>query len=426
MKKIFSLFAAVLFAGSMMADNYVLVTDASTLAAGDQIIITDTLGAKALGTTQNTNNRAAVAVSDDNGVIVPGANVQIITLEASGNNWMLKVGDDQYLYAASSSANQLKTASAETAGDNGKFAITIDAKNFAAVEAQGNNRPSMRYNSQSSLFACYSATSSVVAGLKIYKKSNVEVFGYYLVGTMTEWKAAEAYKMTPNNGAEYVEYMLDITLTAGNQEMKVAYSNGKTIEDTNWFPTGMGNNFVINNAGDYTIYFRPDGQGGEGWHYGYIYAEYHEPLVVTNCATARQAAMTLSANNEIYKEGEKDVFTIRGYVTSTPEYNDTYHNVTFWIADEADGGQVFEVYRATCASAADAPELGDYVEATGKITRYNSTPEFAAGCTYTILADPTNIDNVAPEQKAIKTFENGQLVIIKNGIRYDVTGAVMR
>ena len=38
----------------------------------------------------------------------------------------------------------------------------------------------------------------------------------------------------------------------------------------------------------------------------------------------------------------------------------------------------------------------------------------------------TAIDNTAVEAKAFKTFENGQLVIIKNGVKYDITGAVIR
>jgi hypothetical protein len=42
-------------------------------------------------------------------------------------------------------------------------------------------------------------------------------------------------------------------------------------------------------------------------------------------------------------------------------------------------------------------------------------------------ADPaTAINNTADEVKAFKTIENGQLVIIKNGVRYDATGAVIR
>ena len=38
----------------------------------------------------------------------------------------------------------------------------------------------------------------------------------------------------------------------------------------------------------------------------------------------------------------------------------------------------------------------------------------------------TAIDNADAAVKAIKTFENGQLVIIKNGVKYNATGAVIR
>ena len=175
MKKIFSLMAAVLFAGSMMADFYSPVTDASALSNGDRIIITSADATYALGSTQNNNNRAAVAVTLENGVIVPGEDVQTIVLESSGEHFMLSVGEDAYLYAASNSSNHLKTANAETVGDNGKFAITIDEEGIASVIAQGaNTRNNLRYNpntqNNNPLFSCYAASSSVAAGLKIFKQ----------------------------------------------------------------------------------------------------------------------------------------------------------------------------------------------------------------------------------------------------------------
>lgn len=43
--------------------------------------------------------------------------------------------------------------------------------------------------------------------------------------------------------------------------------------------------------------------------------------------------------------------------------------------------------------------------------------------TFTEGSEPTAISNAAAELKAVKTIENGQLVIIKNGIRYNAAGA---
>ena len=94
---------------------------------------------------------------------------------------------------------------------------------------------------------------------------------YYLVGSMTEWHADPLYKLAVNPANE-AEYMIAKTLYAGDF-FKVAKSDGLTIADADWYPTGMDNNYVISASGEYTVYFRPDGQGGDGWHYGYIFAE---------------------------------------------------------------------------------------------------------------------------------------------------------
>ncbi len=110
-----------------------------------------------------------------------------------------------------------------------------------------------------------------------------------------------------------------------------------------------------------------------------------EPLAdPTTCAEAAEAALSVSANNELYNGGKE--YTIEGYVTSiATAYSAQYNNVSFWIADEANGGNVLQAFRAVCASEADAPAVGDKVAVTGKLTKYNSTPEFAQGCTFVII-----------------------------------------
>ena len=56
-----------------------------------------------------------------------------------------------------------------TLDDNGCWSITIDASGIATIKAQGTNtRNWLRYNSASSLFACY---ASGQADISIYKLS---------------------------------------------------------------------------------------------------------------------------------------------------------------------------------------------------------------------------------------------------------------
>ena len=86
---------------------------------------------------------------------------------------------------------------------------------------------------------------------------------YYVVGTMNNWTPSDEYKMTLNEEAEGEEYMLTIDAEA-NAELKVIDNKGT------WYPSD-GGNYVITEAGEYDIYFRPNADGGDDWHYHVIY-----------------------------------------------------------------------------------------------------------------------------------------------------------
>ena len=108
-----------------------LVTNTAALKAGDQIIIAALNSDVALGTTQNTNNRAQASVTKSGSSLSFGDEVQVLTLEAGNvsGTFALKVDTDAYLYAASSTANNLKTE--KTVTDNGYVArgvCTADEK----------------------------------------------------------------------------------------------------------------------------------------------------------------------------------------------------------------------------------------------------------------------------------------------------------
>ena len=89
---------------------------------------------------------------------------------------------------------------------------------------------------------------------------------YYLVGTMNDWGASKQFQLTPNPG-NAAEYMITLTFKAG-AEFKVIGVG----ESTTWYPAGDGTNYYVNNAGEYTVYFRPNYSGGDDWHYKCIYA----------------------------------------------------------------------------------------------------------------------------------------------------------
>lgn len=161
--------------------GYALVTDASTLQAGDEILIASVNGNEsyALSTNQKTNNREAtndVTLNAD-GTLTPGDKAQVITLEKDGSNYLFNVGTG-YLYAGSSSSNQLKTTT--TVNDNAKASISISSGS-ATITFQGtNSRNIIRYNPNngSPLFSCYSSTSTTGSLPQIYSKAPVALNNY--------------------------------------------------------------------------------------------------------------------------------------------------------------------------------------------------------------------------------------------------------
>ena len=152
------------------------------------------------------------------------------------------------------------------------------------------------------------------------------------------------------------------------------------------------------------------------------------------CAEAVEIAKKVSGNN-VAAEGGK--YVIRGYVTKlayTPaEDMEKHGNYSAWMADTKDGGEVFMAYQAKPVDGKTIAAVGDYVEVVGDITKYtdkdNNTTYETMGkgnATIKVIGDATAVEEVevAPA-KVVKVVENGQLVIIRDGVRYNAVGAVM-
>ena len=146
-----------------------LVTDASTLAEGDVIVIVAASSNVALSTTQNSSNRGQQEITKNaNSTITIDDKVQQLTLGAGTKTGTFSLSTGAgYLYAASSSKNYLKTQT--TLDDNGSWTITI-ASNKATIKANGTyTRNWLRYNSTDKLFSCYSSGQGDV---QIYRKND--------------------------------------------------------------------------------------------------------------------------------------------------------------------------------------------------------------------------------------------------------------
>ena len=96
--------------------------------------------------------------------------------------------------------------------------------------------------------------------------------GYYVVGSMNGWEPDVNYLLTLNKNTNNEYFIDNVDLTTNNQ-FKVVYSNNGT-DKTIWYPDNnpnYGQNGEITSDGTYSIYFRPNYDGGNDWFYNVIY-----------------------------------------------------------------------------------------------------------------------------------------------------------
>ena len=103
-----------------------------------------------------------------------------------------------------------------------------------------------------------------------------------------------------------------------------------------------------------------------------------------SCTKAASIAMSLAHNKPT-----SETYTVVGYVTETDGKLSRGQQI-FWMADTPNGGRVFQSYWCTVP---EVVEVGDRVSITGKIMRYNSTPEIKNGTTIILSKDDGNDNN---------------------------------
>ena len=224
-------------------DLYALVTNAENLAEGDKVIIINTDNAKAMSTTQNSNNRGAADVTFEDGKAkVPAAtDIQVFTLEGDAEGWYFKT-DEGYIYAASNSSNQLKT---KAENDNSaKAVITITDEGTSVVFQRPSGRNTLQYNPNrgNPIFSCYEKASQ--EAVQIYRLVNDKdvTVNISSVGYATLYYGDRALRVPAGVTAKTYK------VTNGKLEESKVYETGSVI------PAGQA--VVLKGAkGDYPFYY---------------------------------------------------------------------------------------------------------------------------------------------------------------------------
>ena len=163
------------FSAQSFVREYQLVTSTDQLVAGRTYLIVNVANGKALGTTQNSNNRSAAAVAIEDGIISEiGSDVCELTLGGSTGAWTFKDGNKGYLFAAGG-GNYLRTQTNLTT--NGKWQITV-SEGVANIVSKGNvtqNTIKFNLNGGNPIFSCYASSSTQ---LEVYLFRRTELSDY--------------------------------------------------------------------------------------------------------------------------------------------------------------------------------------------------------------------------------------------------------
>lgn len=183
--------------------NYRLVTDVAQLKEGSKIIIVGTNGSTYTFSTEGDSNFRAAAIKIVDNSVSLGNDVTYIEFTVGVVNGKYTFGysvggNTKYLYAASSSANQLKGKT--EIDENVQWTITINEGNTLIRAVDSSNRNVMQFNAANGgLFACYASASQ--NPVSIYMLEEPEAAKQF---TVSETVTAVENGSILNNGTMYI------------------------------------------------------------------------------------------------------------------------------------------------------------------------------------------------------------------------------
>lgn len=328
-------------------DTYKLITTVADLNAGDEVIIVAAKANYAMSTNQKKSNRGAVGITRSGDLINYVSSLETFTVEggSKAGSFAFKTSSNQYIYAASSSGNQLKSQTSKN--DKASWNITISTDGVANVKAvNASVRGVMQYNpnNDSPLFACYSSASQ--QPIAIYEKFDASSADTYNV------------KFSANGG----------TFADSNWNREV--ENGTEASGT--LPTAED---LSSTPYDLPLVGWTDGDEvyEPGSSYSVSGATVYTAVYDNNISIER--ALEICAQVGTNKTSI-ELSTIGMIKSIDTAYSSSNNNISVYITD---GTNQLLCYRLTGGSDLD---VGDTIKVTGYLKTYSGKQEFDAGCTY--------------------------------------------
>ncbi|MGM9810178.1 MAG: Ig domain-containing protein [Paludibacteraceae bacterium] len=408
MKKLTLFLAAAMLSSMSFATTFEKVTAEPADWTGEYLLVYENSETEAyVWTGIDAASNYSVATIADGAIEVADAVTIEIAAMTGGYSVLVNGGtnDGKYIYGTSNNnkLNFEKSPVVNTLAYTDSHVVMTSGEIMVFNTTSGQTR--FRYYKSATING---STGASYKYPQLYKKvAGAEVPATAITLDATTW-SAEQYKSTK----------LTATLTPAEATTEVVWTssdeNVATVANGTVTAVGVGTATITATAG----------VGVEATCAVTISA----PTILT-CAQAAEKAGSVSADNEVVPNGK---YVVRGYVikyqTSKTVEEDfaSYGNYSFWMADTKDATEgTFEAYQVAPKDGATIVAVGDYVEVVGDLTKYGTTPETVGKGTATVekLANPTTaIDNATLSTPSVKTIENGQLVIIRDGVKYNAMG----
>lgn len=375
MKK-FTLFLSALLISAMtfaaaLGTGYSKVTDITTLSAGDKVVLyCDDAN---LGVTGwNGNKDATVAETGWVEYVVEVVADSVLLKDASAEQYIAMTAKNSFKYTNSGSACKVNASGVlyctKYGADAGDYFLHVNNYN-GNVYYRMYKESSVQQNPDSyKPFYVYKVTGEVDENFVTPPTISGE----------TSFMGATTVKITAAEDLT-IYYTTDGTEPAKNP-------------DNEWENQYYGSFDINETTTVKAIAYDEDGNASA------VVEKTFKKMEVLTCAEAAALCTTTAS---------ADKYIIRGYVTNiATAWSDQYKNISFWMADTKDGGQVLQAFRAKPVDAAGIDvKVGDYVEIVGNLILYGETPEINTGGLYTVAnltwaGDETNgyyINGLHPE-----------------------------
>ena len=236
---------------------------------------------------------------------------------------------------------------------------------------------------------------------------NTDLFG-------TSWDATNAANdMFLQEDNTYKWEKTDLTLPAGAIEFKV-------VVDHSWDTSYPTNNYVMNipEAGIYTIdiYYNPNDNN----YVGHVATKTGEAVVIPSIAMHGNFTGTwVDTENFAIAEGNATASLTLTLAEGNYEFGMRIGGSGNWTANGV-------AFTRENNAAEVVSGKGNLTLAADKAGEYIFTWTYETNTLAITFPNATAIDNIRVAGKAVKTIENGQMIIIKNGVKYNAIGTIVK